>query len=257
MAKQRLLITGPMRSGTTLIQREIVGKILKQPWRPEITPLSEVLALAARFRSGYEETRHNIWIEPTGIADALIETALIRFMPLDDCDGWQVGKCPYLVKYANEIERLVRLEVKCVVVVRDPLDVIASAMEVADRSPTTGSRDAFVNEVKEMFAGLEQLLKLASSNRRDFYIVHYEKFVMNDAQELSRMGQWLGETGPYEKKLKLAEEFDAGNPFVTDLFFQPTSDLNVGSFRYRLSAGALGGFEEVFSGVRRRLGYCS
>ena len=107
MAKQRLLITGPMRSGTTLIQREIVGKILKQPWRPEITPLSEVLALAARFRSGYEETRHNIWIEPTGIADALIETALIRFMPLDDCDGWQVGKCPYLVKYANEIERLV------------------------------------------------------------------------------------------------------------------------------------------------------
>ena len=255
MAKQRLMITGPMRSGTTLIQREIIGRILKQPWRPEITPLSEVLALAARFRYGYEEARQNTWIEPTGIADALIETALIRLMPLDDCDGWQVGKCPYLVKYANEIERLVRLEVKFIVIVRDPLDVIASAIEVADKSPAIADRAAFINEVWEMFAGLEQLLKLAASNRRDFCIVHYEKFVTNDEQELSRIGQWLGEPGPYEKELKLAEEFDLEDGFVTDLFFQPTSDSKVEGFRHRLSATELGGFEETFSGVRWRLGY--
>jgi hypothetical protein len=66
---KRVLITGTMRSGTTLINRDVCDSILHVSAKSEITPLMESMSLAARWRKIMKnaDIKIGLWVTPCQI----------------------------------------------------------------------------------------------------------------------------------------------------------------------------------------------
>jgi hypothetical protein len=59
---KRLIVTGAMRSGTTMIAGDVCSEILGITPRSECTALSDVLQLMNRWRQQYDERRTRDWL---------------------------------------------------------------------------------------------------------------------------------------------------------------------------------------------------
>jgi hypothetical protein len=243
-----------MRSGTTLINRDVCEKIIGIRPKAEISPLSEVISCASRFNEDYEFTRKQDWLPNSGLRDRLIALSLDYLLPSNASMSWQVGKDPNLVKFPKILTNLVtNKDLKLLLLVRDPLDVITSALAVQSRQKFGHSKKFYIDEVFESYLGLIELIE-SDHNSQDVYILYYEEYVQEPENHLKLISKWLG----LEATLKPSRpktEFDQEDPYYSKLIEEPVSTESVNNFQVNLTLIERHYLGYVFSGVRQKLGY--
>jgi len=251
---KRLLVTGVIRSGTTKIAQDVAERVLGIELLPEMRPLAEILGLADRWRA-VASKKSDPWIGDGRFIDSLVDATVEHLFAQRLAASWTLGKEPGLTEYPKELTALVsRLSIPVLLCVRDPLDVIASALEVQRRQEYGHSRHFYVQTVWRSFEGLLLLLAEASRSRH-FYVVRYEDYVEEPEKTLEAVAKWLDVDFGNSKTVTSRTQHDESDPYFTELLDQPPSDGQVGSFRSRLSSAQLSYLADVFSGVRATLGY--
>lgn len=255
MNSKRVLITGTMRSGTTLINRDVCDSILQISAKSEITPLMESMSLAARWRKNYEKRRYQDWIVGDSLPDLIVDQTFDYLMPNSLDVRYQVGKDPSLTNYADELLGLVlRKDILVLLCVRDPLDVISSAFQVQKRQTYGHTKKFYVDEVFNQFVGLISLLD-ASESTRNIHVINYERYVANPNKSLGEISKWL-EVGYAKTDFKNIQfEVDHNDPYTSILLNKAPSSESIGRYKQDLTSIERHYLTHVFSGIRHRLGY--
>jgi len=250
----RVIVTGPMRSGTTMVADNILTELLHSRPKPEITPLSDLLAVTTRWRSGYEPKRFAAWLRDDSLSYDLEDSSLVKLMPPESNGSWSVGKDPELVRYPASLLRLVeRNGIRLLLCMRDPLDVMASALEVQNRQRYEHTPRFYLERVWESYEGLLELLS-GIVNPRQIHVVRYEDWVTDPSSGVQAVADWLevpfsGVGNGY------ATSADPSDPYSTLLYGKSPTPMMIGSFRRRLPRHKWSYLARVFCGLRAKLSY--
>jgi len=256
---KRLLITGAMRSGTTMVAGDVASEILGLRPRSECTALSDLTQLVNRWRTQYDERRTGDWLHniPSGGATELLKCGVNTLMPVSDELKWWIAKDPSLALYPHELEQLLLDERNYLLIcLRDPRDVMASALEVQKHQQYGHSREFYFNHVWRALDGVRTIAQNMEKNSR-FRIVRYESYCRAPTNELSSIARWLNEPygGSTSSGDARATSLSPDDPYVTPLMRRPVTDSQIGSFRSRLSVQDQGQVSRVFSGICDFFGY--
>jgi len=254
---KRLLIIGVMRSGTTLVNRDICESIFKIPSKSEITPLVDSIQLAARWRENYETHRYQQWLKSGELSDKIIDVTLDYLMPDDLSHAWQVGKEPNLVKYPDDVLALaLRKELHILLLVREPLDVISSALAVQKTQSYGHTKRLYIDEVFRQYLGLLNFID-RSNSMESVFLLKYEDYVSDPDNCLKKIGNWLDV--PFEKNEfnNIQIQVDYRDPYASKLLERSPSTESIGVYKSRLSVIERHYLANVYSGVREKLGYGS
>jgi len=250
-----LLVTGPMRSGTTMLAGDLSRRVLGTKPLSEISPLGDLFAMTSLWRSFYDPARYNDWIKSDSLAERLLDSAINSFFPPDA--ALRLGKDPRLICYPHELHYCVDRGLHLVIIYRDPMDVIASAFEVQRRQTYGHDRDFYEKEVGEAFAGLLRIKTLPELVSR-ITLIRYEHYVESPSEYWHQIAKtvalplldWNG------KEFHATRGADRNDPYWTPLMDQAVSTSRVGSARQTLSEASYARLELKFRGIRRSLGYC-
>ena len=254
MLTGRLLVTGPLRSGTTMIASDIATRVLQVTPKPEISPLSDVLALSAKWRKNYDPPRYEAWIRDDSLPNAHADWCLEQLMPASSEQAWQIGKDPELVRFPDELERMSASGTKILLCVRDPLDVMASALDVQRRQSHGHSRRTYIDAVQVAYQGLLRLLSYADSSSQ-YYVVRYEEYVRDAPEHWQLIADWLGVPFANLQDSDFNRAVDTTDPYFTPLLYMAPTDKQVGAWKTRLRPHERRYLANVFSGVRASLDY--
>lgn len=257
---KRLIVTGAMRSGTTMIAGDVCSEVLGLRPRSECTALSDLIQLANRWRTQFDEIRTRDWLRNSpsgGATDELLKCGVNTLMPVSDEVTWWIAKDPELVLYPHELEQLLLNESNYLLIcLRDPRDVMASALEVQKNQQYGHSREFYFNRVWQALDGVRTIAQHRETNSR-FHIVRYENFCRVPTNELLRIARWLNE--PYDGSTSSGDarttSLSPDDPYVTPLMRRPVTDSQIGSFRNRLSVQDQKEVSHVFSGICEYFGY--
>lgn len=212
-ANQRFVIIGFPRSGTTLLSRILDA-------HPEIScpPETHLLTAAARFLS--EQNR--VEGPPIGVLSGVnflgIEAEDVRAPLRDMVFGFHdrvagdarvwVEKTGVDIFHLETLEPLLVGHTKFILLLRNPLDVIASNMDLSDAmgaqlndlraltrdhdSPHEGLAHAWVNR-------MEAVADFAERNSADCFQINYEDFVTDPTMTLQGLLQFMGVSDDAEK----------------------------------------------------------
>jgi hypothetical protein len=178
-------------------------------------------------------------------------------MPFSDSVKWWVAKDPLLVLYPHELEQLSRHEdTYTLVCLRDPRDVMASALQVQKVQQYGHSRQFYFDHVWQSLDGVRAIAKNIGQYSQ-IKIVRYENYCRAPTNELSSIARWLNETYDGRKSSgdARAAALNPDDPYMTPLMNKPVSDSQIGSFRNRLSVQDQEEVSHVFSGLCEFFGY--
>lgn len=195
-----LLIGGAMRSGTTVIHRSLCTAENSNPYISESWFLSDIMRLY-RWNLTRYNVRHADQFGDVRNFKELIWLNIRQYLTLvsvkyNDPEKL-ILKHPELTYYFHELSKHFH-NFKFIVIVRDPRDVIASIIRVAERhiknkisSPQTNLVD--INKHCEHYAAYyADVIK----NLGDFYnrliFVKYEDFMNEPSKQLLRISQFSG-----------------------------------------------------------------
>jgi hypothetical protein len=150
-----------------------------------------------------------------------------------------------------------RQTLKVVLCIREPLDVLASALEVQRVNEFGHTREFYVDHVWRSFEGALQLIESGGGESKSLKVVRYESYVRNPELELASISQFLGINSNSNLKLSYKRDFDANDPYNTELLGSRPTSIHVSSYIQRLSSSEQIDFAAMFSGVRSKLGYHS
>ncbi len=236
-----LIITGPLRSGTTMVAHEI-SRFIGAKIRPEITPLSDLLRLTGKWRLNESDERYSSWINLNEIDRLLYEMVGNHFL-----DGGHhnsaihVAKDPELLENPFELLNFVKvLDCPLVLVVRDPLDVLASCWEVQRKQTFGHTKSYYLKKVIRSFNGAIQIL-LDLNHRDGIFLFRYEDFVNNPKNELDRLhksiseGRALVPIRNHSDDARTSTALASSNPYHTNLRGTPPQSTQIGKYKSRLS----------------------
>jgi hypothetical protein len=109
---KRLIISGAMRSGTTMIAADVSTEILGVTPRAECVVLADILKLVNRWRMHGDEKWVHDWLwnsapkKEGGLSDELLSMGVHSLMPNSDTVKWWVAKHPELILFPLEVEQL-------------------------------------------------------------------------------------------------------------------------------------------------------
>jgi len=244
-----------------MIADNVAAKILLCDLRPEMTPLSDVLAVTNMWRQDYEQERFDFWLKGNSVSRA-VEDSCLQGLILKGLQGsWFIGKDPLLVNFPDEVLDLVERNGVCLLIcVRDPLDVMASALEVQQRQSYGFTRRDYLKLVQNSFRGLLRLVQ-ASSSSPAIYLVKYEDWATNWTDCGKRVADWLGAKVSWEGvpvstgSTSWTTSANSDDLYHTPLHGQSPNPSNVGAFRERLPRPVWHYLARVFSNVRSELAY--
>ncbi len=263
-----LLIGGAMRSGTTVIHRALCSAENSNPYISESWFLSDIMRLYNWNLTRYE-VRHADQFGNVRNFRELIWLNIRQYLSLVSVKYNDpeilILKHPELTYYFHELSQQF-LNFKFVVIVRDPRDVIASVMEVADRhkknkiiSPQTELID-IKNHCDNYIAYYVNVLKNIDHFRNNLIFVKYEDFMNDPNQELQRISKFTGARYDINRAVEfLPEHAEAPNfnkserekdpfsgAFWSDAYTQPLSTHRIGRHKEILT-------KEQIEEIERRL----
>lgn len=260
MGEDRVIyVGGCMRSGTTLVQRLLSAAKGASPLAAECQYLTALLDLRESWAPRFEEFLKDYFPNPAAfdghsrkIVDEFLVAAFARFRPARTL----VLKNPELSRHFPVLAQWYPAA-RFVLVVRDPLDTIASIAQVAQRHHESGVPSLIATYRTDM-ARLSALykhyyepvlrgLKLFGDR---LLVLRYEDLVGNPDRVLGQLSHFTGlklgvaalAAPPEAERAYWRDRRDSAyvGAFRSPLWSEPLSDGEIGRYAERLSAEQIG-----------------
>ncbi len=256
-----VLITGPPRSGTTWLNREICKGTSVFPFLPECTFLTKQVEIYSNIINYSDEKRFTAYFGNKENLVAFFSETIYRQIniaasinKLSDAKIL-VLKDPAFSLYLDEISLLFPPH-RLVVIVRDPLDVIASMKNVNKKKKTCFNINNVAEEIFIYYFKISRFLD--KNNVNNSFFVRYEDLVATG--EMNALKSFLPE-GMIEcasKKNDMSSfqnMLDVSDPFFSELYLRPTTQEKIGSYLDILSEDEINLIQTIFSGVIQQWKY--
>jgi hypothetical protein len=265
-----LFVGGCMRSGTTLVQRLLCAAPRMGPAIAECQYLTALLAAQQRGEADFDLFMRDYFETPAEF-DAFGRETLRRFLAETAA---RCGKPHCLVlknpELAFHFSRLARLlpEAGFILVVRDPRDVIASILRVAERQRAAGRE----SHLTAMGRDMAQLSNFMLSYYADPYshvsllhgrlhVIRYEDAVRRDPAALEGLMRFVGR--PIEGRLAdlagegwhCQREDSYAGAFWSAGWTEGASEQSIGAYRRLLSEAEVAAIERDCGKFGRRFRY--
>jgi hypothetical protein len=250
-----VLISGPPRSGTTWLNRELSMGKHTSGFLPECTILTQQVALYERTLNYCDPLRFSRYFGTQKSMTTYYRDNLSRL--LDQIKSLNTAastrslilKDPELTHYLSAIVDLMPKH-DLVLLVRDPRDVVASVKTVRQRQHAVWEIQKSVEWIYSYYHAIALHLERQDKN---LHFVRYEDLV-SDHHVLQRLMQKLdiGRTLPIGGAIMTDNtqfNLDHTDPFHSDLYLEPTTKSRIGSFATILNKEEIALVEKVFSGV--------
>lgn len=277
MRKNVNIILGSMRSGTTIIHKSLCQGENTNPYISESWFLVDLLRL---YHWGLEryEIRHSDQFGAVDNFQNLIQHNINYYISAVSIKYQDPEvlflKHPELSYYALDLILAIK-DLKFIVIVRDPRDVIASIYKVKERhikskivTPQTQTQDIeahcknYLNYYKEIFKHQKFI------NKRIIF-VKYEDFILNTESEIERISLFTNAKYNIEK-VKNSENCDTkslnfdrnkrmkdplSSGFWSEDYLKPLTDKNIGDYKNILPASDIDFIENYLYDFGKNFGY--
>lgn len=245
-------VTGAPRSGTTLIQRMLLDKDETFQGFPECTYLTREIALYHQWTRHPDRTRFAAYFGST-------EKARVLFRKVGDIfiDHLTEGlahrnelvlKDPELVSLLPALRELFQ-EAGIVIVMRDPMDVLASLKDVLRRA---GRPWNFANELAALAQVLAGIDSFVERHDRRTIVVRYEDITRRDPRAVARLEAFIGRPLSWSSH---NDWVDKADPFYVPTYGQAVTGGRIGRFVEALTRQEIDAASAAFAAARLRWGY--
>lgn len=249
-----IIVTGPPRSGTTLLNRQLCEPDHVGPFLPECSFLTQVIAQYSNIVNFSDERRFSAYFGSRGACRKCFEACVgVHLAQVKSRLSGQfktlVLKDPNLCLYAAEAKELFPDGTRFVFMIRDPRAVIASMKDVSAKREAVWEIEAVTAEIFNYYFRIHHAVEMADLN---FHFLRYEDLVRGAVADLER---FVGYDVPTESHSDIEDSLDRSDPFFSELYVGPVSEGKVDSWRNTLDSDEVAHVESVFSGVMFKWGY--
>lgn len=232
----RVMISGVLRSGTTLVQRIVVSGINRSEASPEFEWPREILAGV-----------------PHDLAATAIDRAFYAMWKDLGRPRAAIGKDPLLMPFLEDFVSIYSAG-RVVVSIRDPRDVVSSILDVRARMISQGTSSFIATQNEEQTVSMvaeHSAAALRLKHHPRVHLVRYEDLARRDQTALRSLGAFLDADLSYEIH---GMERESG-PFATPLFGAPPSDESIGRYTKVLSGELISAINAKNQQVIEAFGY--
>lgn len=272
-----LLIGGAARSGTTVIHRALCTAENSNPYISESLYLSEIMHLYRRNLMRYD-ARHADQFGSVRNFRELIWLNIRQYLSLVSVkynDPYLlVIKHPGLTYFFSELSAAF-LDFKFIVVVRDPRDVIASLMKVAERHKENKiiSQQTQLVSIKQhcdyYISYYENIFNDLGGFNNRLIFVKYENFMNEPDKVLQRISQFSGAKYDTSRAMKFLPEHAAaanfdkksreedpfGGAFWSDSYTESITTDRIGKYKDVLNEAQIEEIQQRLQAIGSRFGY--
>lgn len=253
-----VLIGGPQRSGTTLVQT-LLANALNSPVLPEAHILYDIFAAYKRAKD--VRTKTSFFYSSDDELLGLFRSFAVRFvtdvMHRLEPDSALVLKDPNFIQVLVEANAIFPEAVK-ILCVRDPRDIVASFLRIGQRQESKSSKYARREVRKISEKVLSAYAPLLNPGEPDATVVRYEEIVCQPLERLQALSREAGLQFSYDRLesptwVRVDARHDPA--WVTELEGQEPSSASIGSFNTVMNASEIETVQEVCKPIMERFGY--
>ena len=232
-----VVITGPPRSGTTMVQYMLTDNPL-----PECSFLTRIIELYQRIVVSADKARFRAYLGDRHSARRIFRQ-IVQTMLSGVSGSPLILKDPEIALYLPYAKELLPDSTRFLGIVRDPRDVVASMKRVR-------TREGNYRGLRQICTALEPFYQGVASN--DLVTVRYEDVVRWEPETIRRIETHTGLTA---RSKETPVDLDKSDPFYSNFFGRPVTDKLVSTYYKTLDALEIELVESLFKSDIKRLGY--
>ncbi len=249
-SKSFIIVTGPPRSGTTLINRLLCSYKECSPLLPECSFLTKHIEIYSQIISFSDNGRFDTYFgnitNCKNVFKECIESNLDGlFYNKPDLHNFNyiVLKDPMLSLHLNEAITFFPSDTHWIITTRNPLSVIASMKKVMQKQEKPWDVEKSISDI---FIYYYQITEFIKKNTAEILIQKYEDIVN---LRLSALEEYLGFTLEGVHLENSHNEFNSHDPFCTQLSNKNISNEKIDSWKTELSKKEISLVNRYFSGI--------
>ena len=257
---QLILVGGAQRSGTTLLQTLLVNGLLCSPLLPEAHILSDILVGYKRAKSQWNKTS-KFYSDESQLTDLYRKFAALHIHDIGlryPQTDYIVLKDPHFAGLINEATSLL-LDIRCIAIVRDPRDIVASYIKIGEREALLGIESHYTKRnIGFICRKISDSYSSLTAASKHVTIVTYERLVSNPLETLRTLALEADLTfrlDRIEDLTWLDEEIRHRDPWVTELEGKTPVPSNIGAFRHFLTDNEVAVVERICGDLMERFCY--
>ncbi len=254
-----VILTGPPRSGTTWLNRELCNFNNTFNLLPECTLLTKQVELfnhilnysdPERFKAYFYNSKNIRTYYKNNIMKML---ALVTEINKKQDNETLILKDPELSLYLDDVKVLFPAH-KLILLVRDPRDVLASMKNVMVRKQKPWDLEKTSEQILLYYYRIAVYQKRMS---KDTLLVRYEDLVTKDLGEIQSFLQKPVQKNVSQRDIteSIRKNFSPSDPFFSEFYLQQTTKDRIGRYKETLLKSEIRYIEKNYSKVMRRLGY--
>ena len=258
---QLVLVGGAQRSGTTLLQTLLVNGLSSSPLLPEAHILCDVLAGYKRSKLLWNKTSR-FYSNESQLSDFYrtfaaqhIHDIGVKYPHAD----YIVLKDPHLAGLISEARSLLQ-DIRFIVIVRDPRDIVASYIKIGKREALLGIESHYTKRnIRFICCKInDSYSALSASNLQHVTLVRYEHLVTDPSETLTTLALEADlnfRLDRMDDPTWLDEEIRHRDAWVTELEENTPVPSNIGTFRHLLTDNEIAVVERVCGDLMERFHY--
>lgn len=253
-----LVVCGPPRSGTTWLQRELCGASGAFRFMPECSLVTQQVELYHRTAHHCDPQRFAAYFGDREFLRAYSRDNIARLIDraalLNQSGNARtlILKDPCLCLYLEDLGDVLPPH-RLIVLMRNPLDVIASMKAVTGRQKEKWRINSVASELLQYYL---QINRHAARPDSGCMFLRYEDVVTGKQHTLSGILEGIGLTDRVAIDTDtVAAKLDASDPFFSEHYLRATTSERIGSYRETLSLFEIVLIETMYADIMRDWNY--
>lgn len=253
-----LVVCGPPRSGTTWLQRELCGASGTFRFMPECSLVTQQVELYHRTAHHCDPQRFAAYFGDRAFLRAYCRDNIARLIDraalLNQSGNARtlILKDPCLCLYLEDLCDVLPPH-RLIVLMRNPLDVIASMKEVTARKKEKWRIKSVASELLQYYL---QINSHAARPDPGCLFLRYEDVVTGSKHALSGILDRIGLTDHVAIDTDtVAAKLDASDPFFSEHYLRATTSERIGAYRKTLSLIEIVLIDTMFADIMRDWNY--